>query len=43
MGGDQLAITVNDGAEVVERLTWLDRDHLRQTIAENRAQARRAG
>jgi len=45
MGGDQLAITVNDVAEIVERLAWLDRDELRQTIAGNRAkaQAKRAG
>ena len=49
MGEDQLAITVNDGAEiveqrlvggkVVERLAWLDRDQRRQTIADNRAKA----
>jgi hypothetical protein len=49
VGGDQLAITVNDVAEiveqhlvsgkVVERLAWLDRDKLRQTIAENWAKA----
>jgi len=49
VGGDQLAITVNDVAEiveqhlvrgrVVERLAWLDRDKLHQTIAENRAKA----
>jgi hypothetical protein len=27
------------GGKVVERLAWLDRDLLRQTIAENRAKA----
>lgn len=33
------------GGKVVERLAWLDRDRLRQTIAENRAkaQAKRPG
>jgi len=36
---DQLAITVNDVAEIVERLPFLDRDELRQTIAANRAKA----
>jgi len=39
VGGDQLAITVNDVAEIVERLAWLDRDQRRQTIADNRAKA----
>jgi len=39
MGEDQLAITVNDVAELVERLAWLDRDKLHQTIAENRAKS----
>ena len=39
VGGDQLAITVNDVAEIVERLAWLHRDKLRQSIAENRAKA----
>jgi len=39
MGEDQLAITVNDVAEIVERLPFLDRDKLRQTIAENRVKA----
>ena len=45
MGEDQLAITVNDVAEIVERLPFLDRNKLCQTIAENRAkaQARQAG
>lgn len=27
------------GGKVVDRLAWLDRDHLRETIAENRAKS----
>jgi hypothetical protein len=42
-GRDQLAITVNDVAKIIERFARLNRDELRQTIAENRAKARRAG
>ncbi|HXK29889.1 MAG TPA: hypothetical protein VJ646_16715 [Candidatus Binatia bacterium] len=30
---------MNDVAEIVERLAWLHRDKLRQSIAENRAKA----
>jgi len=39
VGGDQLAITVNYVAEIVERLAWLDRNKVHQTIAENRVKA----